>query len=69
MWNGGVPCAHEPVAVDDMVEMAERMFEAQATFGLEQKPTLVDIGYHYTRNDNLERIQTVRTSMNRCIAF
>jgi len=48
----------EPVAIDDMLCMVERMLEAQATFRLENKGTHVDIGYHYTRKENLERIKT-----------
>lgn len=51
-------CFCQPVAVDDMVEMAERLFEAQAVFDIERKPTHVDIGYHYTRSANLRKIRT-----------
>jgi len=48
----------KPIAVDDMLPMVERCAEAQGIFRLEEKDTVVDIGYHYTRSDNLPSIQT-----------
>jgi hypothetical protein len=46
------------VAVDDMVFMAEKMLAAQERFQKSNKPTHVDIGYHYTREENMEQIKT-----------
>jgi hypothetical protein len=37
------------VAVDDMVWQAERLFAKQEEFRIAQKPTHIDIGYHYTK--------------------
>lgn len=48
------------VATDDMVFLTERMLDIQDIFCLEGKPTHVDVGYHYTRNQNLDHIRTVR---------
>jgi hypothetical protein len=47
-----------PVAVDDMVFLAEKLFVAQERFQREGKTYKVDIGFHYTRNVNMERIRT-----------
>jgi hypothetical protein len=47
-----------PVAVDDMVFLAEKLFVAQERFKCEGKSYKVDIGFHYTRNVNMERIRT-----------
>lgn len=50
------------VALDDMVFLAERLFEAQEAFRTEgashQRPYSIDTGYHYTKRQNLDRIQT-----------
>jgi deltex len=48
----------QSVAVDDMVFTAERLLAAQEEFREAGKPTLVDLGYHYTRKENLGSIQT-----------
>jgi hypothetical protein len=48
----------QPVAVDDMVFTAERLLAAQEEFREAGKPTVVDLGYHYTRKENLGSIQT-----------
>jgi hypothetical protein len=45
------------VAVDDMVLMAERLLAAQERFRTYNKPTHVDIGYHYTQAGNMDRIE------------
>ena len=47
------------VATDDMVFLAEKLFNLQANYQTLNKPFAVDIGYHYTRNENLENIRTV----------
>lgn len=47
-----------PVARDDMTFMAERMFQEQQNFWSAGKPTRVDIAYHYTRGQNMDRIRT-----------
>lgn len=55
------PSGITPVAVDDMVYTAERMLRAQEDFrnaAAGSKPTAVDMGYHYTRSENLTRIKT-----------
>jgi len=49
--------AIKPVAVGDLVYFTERMIEMQARFKREGKPTLVDVGYHYTRSTNMENIR------------
>jgi hypothetical protein len=41
------------LAADDIVFMVERMFEAQNAFVAEGKHAMVDIGFHYTRQENL----------------
>ena len=48
----------EPVGIDDMVFLAENMFQAQEKFRKIGLPCNVDIGYHYTRPENMSRIQT-----------
>ena len=48
----------ELVGIDDMLVLVERLAEAQAVFGFDQKMTHVDIGYHYTRGDNLHNIRS-----------
>ena len=47
-----------PVAVDDMVPMAEKLIATQDEFRRQGKPVHVDIGYHWTRPENMTRIQT-----------
>ena len=48
-----------PVARDDMTFLCEKMLKLQEGFRLdESKPTHVDIGYHYTRPDAMDRIRT-----------
>ncbi len=39
---------------DDMVFLAERVFQAQQEFRLAGKPFHVDIGYHYTHHQNMD---------------
>lgn len=39
---------------DDMVLLAERVFEEQEEFRLTAKPFHVDIGYHYTHSKNMD---------------
>ena len=56
------------VCMDDMVYMAERMLDMQDIFCIEGKPVAVDIGYHYTRNANLERIRTVSELVLVCVS-
>jgi hypothetical protein len=48
----------QPVAVDDMVFLAEKMFQAQEHFHRKGKPCQVDIGYHYTTPANMDKIRT-----------
>lgn len=48
----------EAVATDDMVFLAERMFEFQDSFRLGAKPIHVDIGYHFTNMESLDKIKT-----------
>jgi deltex-like protein len=45
-------------AIDDMVCMAEKMLAAQERFKTSNKPTHVDIGYHYTYTEYIGRIKT-----------
>ena len=47
-----------PVARDDMTFMAERMFQEQQNFWSAGKPVRVDIAYHYTQSQNMDRIRT-----------
>ena len=47
----------ETVGTDDMLIMVERLLEAQFEFSRKDKDTQVDIGYHYTRSENLEKIK------------
>ena len=48
-----------PVARDDMTFLCEKMMKLQDEFRLdESKPTHVDIGYHYTRPEAMDRIRT-----------
>ena len=46
------------VSTDDMVFLAERMFEFQESFRQGGKPTLVDIGFHFTNSKSLDKIKT-----------
>lgn len=48
----------EPIGIDNMLFTVERLMEAQAAFGASCRATHVDIGYHYTRNENLKHIKT-----------
>ncbi|KAL3928806.1 MAG: hypothetical protein SGARI_004931 [Bacillariaceae sp.] len=45
------------LAVDDLMYTVERFFEIRDIFQMEGKDTRVDLGYHYTRSDNLDCIQ------------
>ena len=56
--SGAVPFSITPVAVDDMVPMAEKLIATQEEFRRQGKPVHVDIGYHWTRPENMTRIQT-----------
>jgi len=47
----------DAVAVDDMVALAERMMDAQNTFREKNRPILVDLGYHYTQDRNMDNIR------------
>jgi len=47
-----------PVAVDDMFFLAEKFLTTQAMFAKQGKPSTVDLGYHYTRQQNLDKIRT-----------
>mmetsp|Transcript_326 Transcript_326/g.920 ORF Transcript_326/g.920 Transcript_326/m.920 type:complete len:570 (+) Transcript_326:710-2419(+) len=47
-----------PVARDDMTFMCEKLFQEQQTFWSAGKPFRVDIAYHYTRSQNMDRIRT-----------
>jgi hypothetical protein len=46
------------VSKDDMVFLAERMFDKQDEFRKANKPVTIDIGYHYTTTLSLGRIKT-----------
>ena len=46
-----------PVAKDDMVILAERLFAKQNEFKAKGIPTRVDIGFHYTTEENMHEIQ------------
>lgn len=48
----------QPVAKDDMVYTAELLIEAQMAFRRTKRPTVIDIGYHYTRKANMKCIKT-----------
>jgi len=48
----------KPVNTDDMVFLAERVFEKQEEYRQAGKPFHVDIGYHYTRSKNMDRVRT-----------
>jgi hypothetical protein len=52
----------QPVSLDAMVFLAERLLEAQEQFRTEGaaqgRPCSIDIGYHYTKPENLDHIQT-----------
>jgi hypothetical protein len=45
------------VAANEMVLMVERLLAAQECFQTSNKPTHVDIGYHYTQAGNMDRIE------------
>jgi deltex len=47
----------QAVSVDDMVFMAERLLRTMEEFRAAGKPTAVDLGYHYTRSENLTSIR------------
>ncbi len=56
-----MPLVHqhmEVIAADDMVFLAERLLRLQAQFREQGIDSRVDIGYHYTKLENLERIRT-----------
>ena len=46
------------IAKDDMVFLAANMFRQQDAFYSAGKPVHVDLGFHYTRPDNVSRIRT-----------
>jgi len=46
------------VNVDDMVFLAEKVFELQEQFKEQGKDVAVDVGYHYTHSANMNRIRT-----------
>lgn len=46
------------VSQDDLVFLAERLFEKQDEFIQAGKPSHVDIGYHYTHSSNMDRVRT-----------
>ena len=48
----------QSVAYDDMAFLAEKMLKLQSKFAKSKHPTKVDIGYHYTKEDNLPLIKT-----------
>ena len=56
-WNAS-PEFIKPVAVDDIVALTERLLVKQEEFRNQGKPCHIDLGFHYTREDNLESIQT-----------
>jgi Ring finger domain len=47
-----------PIGRDDLVFVAERFFRTVEMFHSHGKPCHVDLGYHYTRSANLDRIRT-----------
>ena len=48
----------QAIALDDMIPMAEKLIATQNEYRHQRKPVHVDIGYHWTRLENLGRIQT-----------
>lgn len=50
----------ETLGIDDMMYTVELLMDTQANFSFDMinKDITVDIGYHYTRSENLERIKT-----------
>ena len=46
----------QALATDDLVVLTERMLEAQDKFIQSGKPYYVDIGFHITRKENIDRI-------------
>jgi hypothetical protein len=46
-----------PVAIDDMFFLAQKMFEKQQEFRAAKKPWQVDLGYHFTDKKNLASIR------------
>jgi hypothetical protein len=58
----------ETIGSDDMIFSVERLLEAKKLFKFALKPTFVDIGYHYTRSENLSHIKTngLLTKAERC---
>lgn len=48
--------AVQAIAQDDMVFMAEKLFQLQETFKTRQIDTTVDIGYHYTGENHYKQI-------------
>ena len=52
------PSRIEAIGIDDMIPMAEKLIATQHEYRRQGKPVHVDIGYHWTRAQNLDRIQT-----------
>jgi hypothetical protein len=46
-----------PVATDDIVSLTEDLIETQTEFRQANKPFEADIGYHYTKQENMRRIK------------
>ena len=66
----------EPVSADDMVFLAEHLFQTQQQFREQGLPSAVDLAFHYTSKENMSRIRTdgllskaERESMNIRSAF
>jgi deltex-like protein len=51
-------CQVENIARDDLVYMAERLLDTQEEFAKDGKPHHIDLGYHFTKEEALERIRT-----------
>jgi hypothetical protein len=60
LCNTPVASAFDTVAKDDMVYMTERMLQVQETFRSMGRPHYIDMGYHYTREENMQKIREVR---------
>jgi Deltex C-terminal domain/Ring finger domain len=56
--NHYAPSHISPVSPYDMVFLAERLFVKQESFSRQGKNVHVDIGYHYTKSECIERIRT-----------
>merc|ERR1719401_1088483 len=47
----------KPVSLDGLMNLTERLIVTQDYFNSEGRPCHIDIGYHYTKPENMETIR------------